>query len=196
MAKTLTASRLRELLDYSPSSGVFKWRVAPTGRREIGGVAGCEDRSGYLKIGVDGRLYAAHRLAWLYVYGEWPVPAIDHINGVKTDNRITNLRAAGQDINSQNRRGANRGNTSGLLGVCWSRHHRKWIAQISANGEKVMLGGFDDRRDAYDAYLKAKHLLHPGNTLVHPDVFSELNRAWYKPAMVGAELPPDQSRTP
>lgn len=180
MHKQLTAARLRELLDYSATTGVFRWRVATSGKREVGGVAGCQERSGYLKIGVDGKLYFAHRLAWLHHYGEWPDPAIDHINGIRTDNRIVNLRAVGPDINSQNRRSANRGNTSGLLGVSWSNHHGKWIAQILAKGRKVMLGAFENRGDAYAAYLTAKNELHPGNTLRHPKAFSDLTRAWYK----------------
>jgi hypothetical protein len=96
----LTAERLRELLDYDPLTGVFLWKVPRAQVIKAGDLAGTFCAKGYRKIIVDGRSYKAHRLAWLYVYGEWPADQIDHINRVKDDNRIANLRSV---TNGENR---------------------------------------------------------------------------------------------
>ena len=86
--KSLTAERLREVLDYDPDTGVFTRKVRTASSVKVGDVAGSLNGKGYIRIRVDGRLYFAHRLAWLYVHGEWPVDQVDHINGIKNDNRI------------------------------------------------------------------------------------------------------------
>jgi hypothetical protein len=161
----LTAGRLRELLDYDPGTGVFRWR-ANRGRVRAGGVAGSLSVSGYLKARVDGRSHWAHRLAWLYVHGEWPRGGIDHINGDRSDNRIGNLRDVPQRINAQNRRTARRDNTSsGLLGVDWHAHRQRWRARIRLRGGRLDLGHFDTPEAAHAAYVEAKRRLHEGNTL-------------------------------
>lgn len=86
----LTVERLRELLDYDPETGVFRWKE-PRRKCRVGEVAGSLRKDGYVKIQVDGRFYQAHRLAWLCVYGVWP-SAIDHIDGNRANNAIANLR--------------------------------------------------------------------------------------------------------
>lgn len=139
----LTQKYLRETLHYDPETGVFTWRVPPARNVKNGSVAGCLTSHGYIQIGVKNRLYAAHRLAWLYVYGKWPTNLIDHINGVRSDNRITNLREATSAENQYNILKA-KNNTSGVKGVTWSKQHKKWRAQCRVNGKNHRLGLFAD----------------------------------------------------
>lgn len=154
----LTQMRLKELLLYDPETGVFTWLSKPNRSIRMGDVAGCM-ASGYRQIKIDGRLYRAHRLAWLYVHGKWPADQIDHINGVRDDNRIVNLREATQSQNQQNRT-ANANNTSGFPGVCWSKQKRKWRSQIKLASRNKYLGIFDTPVAAHAAYLAAKAELH------------------------------------
>lgn len=150
----LDASTLRKVLDYDPRSGVFTRR---TGGRGVaaGDVAGCLDkRRGYLLIRVGGRLYKAHRLAWLYVHGEWPPNEIDHVNCEKNDNRIANLRLATGSQNQANKR-LQANNTSGAKGVSWLANRNKWKARIRINGKLKHLGHFERIEDAADAYRLA-----------------------------------------
>lgn len=91
---------------------------------------------------VDVTSYKAHRLAWLYIYGEWPSDQIDHINHIRTDNRIKNLRDASSYENSKNQ-SIPKNNTSGVLGVGWNKLGRKWRSNISVNGKRLHLGCFD-----------------------------------------------------
>ena len=139
----LTQKYLRETLHYDPETGVFTWRVPPARNVKNGSVAGCLTSHGYIQIGVKNRLYAAHRLAWLYVYGKWPTNLIDHINGVRSDNRITNLREATSAENQYNIL-KEKNNTSGVKGVTWSKQHKKWRAQCRVNGKNHRLGLFAD----------------------------------------------------
>jgi len=160
----LSADRLREVLSYNPETGAFTWLVS-RGRVAAGDLAGNLSVLGYFDIGVDGKLYGAHRLAWLYVHGEWPADQIDHINGARTDNRICNLRAVSHAQNNQNIRKAQANNKCGFLGVVWNEKNRKWRAKIKANGRALHLGYFDAAEEAHAAYLKAKAELHPFQTI-------------------------------
>lgn len=148
----LTVDRLRELLDYDPETGVFVWRV-DKGRSKKGKAAGYIDRRGYRKITIDGAVYAAHRLAWFYVHGEWP-GELDHINLNKVDNRIDNLREATRTQNYANRP-ALRISASGVKGVSWHKKTGKWVAQISASHRKYHLGLFETKGEAAKAYEEA-----------------------------------------
>lgn len=151
-------SRLKELLHYDPETGVVTWRATRGGVR-AGTVAGSTNHNGYLQIGVDGRDYLVHRLVWLYVHGDWPKHQIDHINGVRADNRIANLREATNAENNQNL-AIRPHNTSGFMGACWDSERRKWLAQIRADGKRKYLGRFDTPEVAHAAYLSAKSELH------------------------------------
>lgn len=161
----LTQSRLKELLHYDPETGVFTWRVNKGGPAKAGGLAGSRNRGGYRIIGIDYRLYQAHRLAWLYIHGEWPKHEIDHINGVRDDNRIDNLRGATHAENHQNRKKSTR-NTSGFLGVSWYPATKKWRSRIRTNRKLKSLGLFDTPESAHAAYLSAKAALHTFNPTV------------------------------
>jgi hypothetical protein len=161
---TLTAERVREVLDYDPETGLFAWKIKPAVRVNIGDRVGWKRGKGYLCANVDRQPYCLHRLAWLWFYGQWPSDEIDHINGVRDDNRIANLRIADRSINNQNLRRAQRNNRgSGLLGAY--RHSGRWQAQITFNGAAYCLGTFDTPTEAHQCYLGAKRLFHPGNTL-------------------------------
>ena len=158
----LTAERVRELLDYDPETGVLTWKVRRGGRAHLGAVAGVPDGLGYVSIRVDSRLYRAHRLAWLLSHGRWPPEQIDHINGVRDDNRLSNLREATRGQNMENQRRPRAGNTSGFLGVCWHARSKKFMARITTGGTRFYLGVYPDAESAHAAYLKAKRELHVG----------------------------------
>lgn len=160
MADDLTAERVREVLDYNPETGVFVWKQRTSNRVKVGDVAGGPTGQGYAHIGVDGRRHLAHRLAWLYVHGEWPSMAIDHKNGDGGDNRIANLRLATATQNAQNIRKATTGSTSPLLGVGWNEVRRGWVARIRVNGRTVQLGCFATDIEGHQAYVAAKRQFH------------------------------------
>src|SRR5690349_20811660 len=117
----LTPDKVRQVLSYDAITGQFTWRVSKGLRVRAGGNAGFVAQganTGYVIIGIDGRQYRAHRLAWFYVTGEWPPDEIDHINGNRADNRWANLRPATVAENQRNRAKSKR-NTSGYKGVYW-----------------------------------------------------------------------------
>jgi len=167
----ITADQARELLDYDPETGVFKWRFRPRSTfkserawkirnvRYAGSAAGTTDRKGYIVIKIMGRLYRAHRLAWLYVHGVWPKNDIDHISMVKDDNRIANLREATRSQNNCNT-GIRGDSTSGVKGVSWNARKGKWRADIVLHGRQHHIGYFDDIEDAKDARIAAAEKLH------------------------------------
>lgn len=166
MKPELTAGRLRELLHYDPETGVFTRLARTSNSIKVGDVAGTADSDGYIQISVDGVLYRAHRLAWLYMTGAWSKGVIDHVNGVKGDNRFANLRPATNAENQQNQRRAQSSNKLGLLGVCRvCREGKRFKAQIMVDGRQIYLGTFDTPEQAHAAYLAAKRRLHSGCTL-------------------------------
>lgn len=157
-ASTLTVERVREFLDYDPKSGIFKWRK-DKGTVRSGSIAGSKVANGYVLIRLDKCQVFAHRLAWFYIYGEWPNEQVDHINGNREDNTLSNLRLASQSQNSCN--GVLRStNTSGYRGVSWSKEKGKWVARIVKDRKQHVLGYFASKEEAYYAYLKAARELH------------------------------------
>jgi len=160
----LTQERLKELLHYDHDTGVFAWRALPPNAHcvKIGDVAGSYS-NGYLKIKICGVSYWGHRLAWLYMTGEWPLFEIDHRNGIHADNRRKNLREGTKSFNQQNQRNAHRNNKIGLLGV--SKNENGFRARIQLDGKRRCLGSFPTPELAHDAYLEAKRELHPSCTI-------------------------------
>lgn len=153
----LSADTLRSILHYEPATGILTWKVSTSNRVKVGDVAGYLGGEGYLRIRVQSRLYQAHRLAWLHYYGTWPKNQIDHINRIRTDNRIANLREVTNKQNQQNKSKSSN-NTSGYLGVHWYKRYSKWVAQITHNQKKVHLGSFTTLEAAISARKAAEKL--------------------------------------
>jgi hypothetical protein len=164
---TLTAERLRELLDYSIVSGRFYRRLDSVAGRygsvttaRAGDAAGTVHKaSGYVYLTVEGRRYLAHRLAWLWVTGDWPSHQVDHENGLRSANAWTNLRAATNPQNNANK-GAHRRNTTGLKGVSLHRKTGKWLAQVSHLGQYNYGGLHPTPEAAYAAACSLRTALH------------------------------------
>lgn len=150
----ITAEEIRQFLNYDPNTGHFRWKARVANHTKIGTTAGSKNSKGYEQIRLRRRNYAAHRLALLYVYGDWPSGQIDHINLDPLDNRITNLRLATPSQNTANQRKRN-GTSSRFKGVTKHRQMSKWQAQIKLLGKNHYLGLFDSEEAAYAAYCKA-----------------------------------------
>jgi hypothetical protein len=160
-AEILTASRLRELFHYDPITGLFTRRVAVR-NGPAGVVAGWLNSCGYIQITVDQKKHRAHRLALLYVNGEWPDGEVDHINGERADNRLSNLRDVSGAVNRQNRHHARPQSHSGLLGV-WPAKNAKnpFQSRIRMNGKQKYLGVFPTAQLAHEAYIAARKEIDP-----------------------------------
>lgn len=159
----LTAERLKELLHYDQETGVFTHR-APRKKIRVGEVAGTTDKiSGYVILCIDCRHYYGHRLAFLYMTGNWPKLLVDHIDGNRANNRFANLRDAPRLINQQNMRKATACSSSGLLGAYKKRD--KWESRIRHKGKVIRLGVFSSACDAHAAYVAAKRQFHEGCTI-------------------------------
>lgn len=164
----ITADRLRELLDYDRATGVFTRRVSTARRMKVGEAAGTVNSAGYVCIMLDKVTYKAHRLAWLYVNGEWPKQMIDHIDGDKANNRIENLRDVPRRINGENQKKAHKTNPNRLLGVTRDNREgvkRPFMAQIVVRGVHKTIGTFETAEAAHIAYLQKKREHHEGCTI-------------------------------
>jgi hypothetical protein len=150
----MNSTYLRELLSYCQDTGNFYWRVS-RGQAKIGGIAGSENEKGYLRITINCKRYLAHRLAFLYMTGSWPEFEVDHINGVRSDNRWHNIRPCNRGENNQNMVSRTK---SKLLGV--SKNRDKWISRITIGNVNTYLGTFDTQEQAHIAYREAKKLVH------------------------------------
>ena len=153
----LTQELLKEKLHYDKDTGVFTWLdVKSNGYKMRGKVAGNTNAlTGYSSIGftlseAKFYVYLAHRLAWLYEYGEFPKDGLDHINHVKTDNRIKNLRIATKRENIRNM-SMSSNNTTGHTGVCFSKANNKYVAYVKVNYKQIHLGYFKNVEDAAKA---------------------------------------------
>lgn len=159
---TLTQERLKQVLHYDPDTGLFTWLKIHPGI-SYGMVAGSESNfgpngTGYINIQVDGIRYPAHRLAWLYEHGAWPTMFIDHRNGKRNENRISNLRDVSLCTNQHNRWVAQGSSRIGVIGV--KKNGPGWSARIKVNGESIHLGTYPTIERAGEEYLKAKAIHH------------------------------------
>lgn len=160
MAKTdITVERVRDLLSYDCTTGLFTWLKTLSNRAVAGTRAGANRGGGYRRISIDGVLVYEHHLAWLLCHGVWPSDTIDHIDGNPSNNAIENLRVGSHAENCQNF-GLRKTNTSGHTGVSWHRPRSRWCAYIFKDCKKIHLGLFDTKADAAAAYARAKAELH------------------------------------
>jgi hypothetical protein len=161
----LTAERLREVLHYNPDTGVFTRLINTPNFPEfgIGAIAGNDNGQGYLVCSIKGTIHKCHRLAFVYMSGEWPTQEVDHMNGNRADNRWANLRLVTRAVNRQNMRAARSDNKAGLIGVAGNAG--KWRAAICAGGKWHWLGNHSTPELAHAAYLEAKRRLHEGCTI-------------------------------
>ena len=150
--KKLTQEYLKYCMNYDYDTGLFKW-IFSSNQIQKGNIAGSLD-DGYIRIGFRGKQYRAHRLAWFYMFGVWP-EQIDHINGIRSDNRIINLRDVNNSENQRNRK-IGKSNTSGCIGVTFEKEKKLWRARINVNGKRVGLGRFKNKLDAIIARKRAE----------------------------------------
>ena len=164
----VSASYAREALIYDPETGILIWRTRPLehfrtergwrrwNRRYVGQEAGMVEK--YRRIKLGGRFVMAHRLAWLFHYGDWPSSDLDHIDRDKLNNRIGNLRVVTRAENARNAR-RRRDNTSGVTGVSWRKRGGRWVSFINADGRRHHLGQFESIESATVARRTAERLL-------------------------------------
>ena len=150
---------LRQCFVYDPDTGVLTWLLRKAYRIQIGDVAGSPTDRGYLCVRLDGSNYKVHRIVWAMYAGLAAARPLDHVNGVKSDNRISNLREASSSENGRNT-SAYRNNTSGYKGVSWHKRIGKWGSAIRLYGRVRHLGYFTEIEDAAAAYAAASKELH------------------------------------
>lgn len=150
----ITQERLKQLLHYDPNTGVFT-RIYTNRADRLGKQPGSRNTKGHVQIRLDGALYVAHRLAWLYVNGEFPTNQIDHIDGDKANNKFLNLREA---TNKQNQENVplQVNNTSGYRGVSFDKRLKKFRAYVCHNRQQITLGFFVTAELAANTAKKAR----------------------------------------
>jgi hypothetical protein len=145
---------LLAILHYDPETGIFTRKIS-LGGKYAGTEAGTDHSNGYRQVTINKKKYFLHRLAWFYVHGEWPPHEIDHINGIRNDNRLCNLRCVTHKENLKNLR-IPKNNTSGVVGVSWSNKDSVWTSQIKVSGKAIYLGSFIKFEDAVKARREAE----------------------------------------
>jgi len=154
----LTAEQIKQVLHYDSNTGLFYRKLKNGNIKET--PSGSISKNGYILIRALNVLYYAHRLAWMYVYGSFPDKHIDHLNNVRTDNRIANLRNISRNGNNQNIRKAQKNNQTKLLGVSFSGKKKPYRARICVDGKQREIGTFLTAEEAHIAYMEEKKKYH------------------------------------
>lgn len=149
---------MKDRFDYDPVTGVFRYR-RKISNKSAGTVAGTIAHNGYCDISIDGQKYGAHRLAWFWMTGEWPLHEVDHRNRKQADNRWRNLRPATRLQNMANSK-VKKSNRTGLKGVQYYRRGNKFCALIRKHGKRVYLGSFETAAEAHAVYMAAATDFH------------------------------------
>ena len=155
----ITQQELKNVLHYDQDTGIFRRLKVSSRKDKLNEIVGCDIGRGYLQTRINYKKYFLHRLAWLYVYGEYPNKFIDHINGNPSDNRICNLRQANSFENNQNAK-ISKLNTSGIKGVTWSKYNKKWEVKCRVMGKRYFLGLFEDINAAAETYKRFAEKYH------------------------------------
>lgn len=143
---------LKLAFDYNKYTGILT-------RLSNGHKIQSTNSEGYIQVYIKGKAYPAHRVIWLYLYGEWPKNQIDHINGIRNDNRVENLRDVVQSKNMQNSKHHRSG---GLLGTSWNKRDKKWISTLIFNRQRYYLGYYNTGLEAHNAYMAKLAKLNNG----------------------------------
>ena len=155
----LTQDRLKELFSYDPESGnFFVVKNRKGSAKKIGSILGSKNTLGYVEADIDGKRYALHRLAFLYMNGTFPDGFVDHKNRDKADNSWSNLRVVTHQQNMQNNIAPRKHGSLGCRGV--HKYKNKYRAKIVSNSKQIHLGTFETMQEAADAYLVAKQQVH------------------------------------
>lgn len=149
-------SNLDTLFSYDPNTGLLRWKTSSAYRIKPGDIAGSMNGQGYLLVQINGKKRPVHRIAWEIFHGEISEELkIDHVNGIRHDNRIINLRQVTDAENNKNAR-LRKDNSSGRTGVSWHKKHNKWLANIRVNGTLRFLEYFSDLDEAIKARSQAE----------------------------------------
>lgn len=173
----ITQKRLKELLHYDPETGVFTRKHRSSNRINVGDAAGCIHHSGYRHIRVEGKTYIAHRLAWLFIDGYMPEFQIDHLNGIRDDNRFKNLRHVSNICNAQNAK-ISSNNTSSFPGVIWNKKNKKWVAKARINYIYVYLGSYENILDAALARFTAEEQCPTWTCNYRSELVKAIKESW------------------
>lgn len=157
----LTQERVKELFKLDRKGRLVR-KVTVNNKAKAGDFSTAKDRDGYLVVGIDRKLYRAHRVVWLYVHGQWPNGDIDHINGIKHDNRPSNLRDVTRSENLQNQK-VRKNNKVGFKGVWLHKQTGRFAAVIESNGKRYYIGCFETPEEAANAYSEKAKEVHKYN---------------------------------
>ena len=162
----MTQKELKTLLRYDKETGFFWWAKSVNRKIIVHSKAGCVNRHGYNQIKLNGKNYLAHRLAWLYEYGEFPPEEIDHINHDRFDNKIINLRTVLHKENSRNKSARSNRKSDGITGVHFNKRDKLWYAVIGVNGKQKHLGCFKEMEEAIKCrkIAQEKYGFHPNHS--------------------------------
>lgn len=166
----LTFEKAKELFVYDRETGIIKWRKRFNPKQRADLVAGCANGDGYTRIGINGKIYPAHRIAMLLAYGFYGDGLdVDHINHIRDDNRLVNLRFATHTDNQRNQ-SINSRNATGVTGVFYRVDMRKYVAQIQVDRKTIYLGSFVSLEEAAkarrDADIKYKFNANHGTNKI------------------------------